>query len=514
MKNSRLWQALPSSQNVAVALLASGAILTGSISAHAGTKEVSALAKAAGVSSKQLNTVSTTNLIAAIKTVVSSSAFSSAKEQAIVVGEALKAAGAADAGEAIANDIHSGSLKTIITVTDAFVESAAKTAGTGGTANVLQIPAFAATLYPSTGNGAADNTHFVTLATNAGSPLGAAALLGARASEFTGDATSASVTLAGDALVVKKLATDSLNIARFISAEIADTSSTSDFATGMANSAPKSTVAIAEGVATGDPTNAGNIAAAIFGEQILTSAGTYVSPSPAFAVIGSVVTVADKAALTLAKGLAKVADIEEIQKIGHAVGLQMQSGGVKLTVAVPLEKALVSAIIAKPLVGDIAALNNNKADEIAETVAYLTSGLVSGTDLTKYIGTAAKNKAGAAYLISIAKAAMSVIPSKKTQLQQSTYAADVVGSLYWTLEQADVAGTLPDEIYRAFVTAITTASTQKSISSKNAATIATIVTQIHSGLSNDQTLTLKLENGYDPAGAVSDPETDTHPFSA
>ncbi len=240
----------------------------------------------------------------------------------------------------------------------------------------------------------------------------------------------------------KGLSASAQSIAQFISAEVADSTA---FAVHLADAgadsgskpAFKYATAIAIGAAAGDPTNAGNIAHALFGEQVLDSTGTLVNPAGLPASAG-LIAKADKSAAALAKGLAAVADIEEIQKIGNAIGEQIAKGTVKLATVNAITKTLATAVMHKPETATGENRDGNKRDEIAEVAAYIVAGLAGSPELDKLTGS--KAKTAATKLLGIITSAAKVNPTKKAGVvggpTNDTFAADVAGSVALTVLSA------------------------------------------------------------------------------
>ncbi len=490
----------------------------GNFSAFGGSAEVNAL-KAQLPPGVLLQTATSAQLLAAFTLTLGNPKFDTTKKQGVVAGEALKAAGpnATDAGDVFAAAIINAGqnpnslnpLSTILADRQNFVALAAKTAGTGSGLNVLQIPDLAAALF--TGADATD-TFFITTAAAAKNSAGAGAILGGRAQQINGDLNS-SVLLADTALANKSLTSAAQDISRYISAEVTDTAG---FTVQVANNNVKSALKIAIGAATGDPTNAGNIAHAIFNQDILLSDGSTTGASSV--ANSSVVSAAVKGVTTLAKSMSAGADIEEVEKIGNAIGQEIGVGAVKLTVAAGVAKTLASAIMAKPSVdsfGNSIFQNRdaNKRDELAEVAAYLVSGLIGSPDLNKLTGSKANTAAND--LLKIITSVTATKPNSKTGgPTQDTFAADVAGSVALTVLSAPTGtglGQVPQDIKTAFQNLMSLESTAIKI---NKATSALIFQTIQGVYNQDTNITASLENGFNTAGAVSDPETDFHPFSS
>jgi hypothetical protein len=286
--------------------------------AHAGTKELDALKAALTVDISQ---ATSEQLYDAFKTVISSAPFNTVSKYGVVVGEALKAAGpnASDAGEYFGENIPTDTTPAVATAysaKNALIAFAASTAATGKVINVSQIPDLTAGLLDD----AADPKSAATLAAEtAKNKNGSSAILGGAAQLLADDAER--TTFANDSLLNKKLKSYSQEIVQWITTAVDDSPS---FAVNVANANLnfKIAVKVATGAAAGDPTNAGNIVRNLYNQQLMDpTTGADVAPTETASV--DVLSTLNKGAATLAKSVATVADIEEIQKIANAFGKQM-----------------------------------------------------------------------------------------------------------------------------------------------------------------------------------------------
>ncbi len=486
-------------RSTGVALVAVAALLCGNASANAKKlTEAQALTNELTNLGTSLAQADSGKLLQAVKNAI---ATTPGLNLGILVGDALQGAGvnATNAGSVFGQAVANQQLQVADKVT--FTAIVAQTAGKGKAANVLQVPDFAALAIPNDGSAGAN---FITAAVDSKSSAGAGAILGGRSEQLNGD-TGLSVQLVTGALSNKKLAPYVQNIARYVGAEVNDSAS---FATQVSVTNTKIATKVLVGTTNGDPTNAGNIL-----DTALSSA--------------TLLPTLDKAASSLGKSLAAVADIEEIQKIGHLIGEQISLGHVKLSVATPLVKSLVTAVLNKPSTNQFGQnvqrnLPPNKQDEIPEVAAYLISGFIGSPDLSKLSGSSAKAKKGAAAIFKILTSAAAVKPGKLTGVAQVSYASDLAASVAWTVEHATIGtgpGQLPQDIADAFKTLMLDPKTAAKITKDKTLNGQHAVAQaISDAYSTDPAVIalneLHFENGYSPAGAISDPETDIHPFGA
>lgn len=403
---------------LAATALVSFGMFSAAPSAHAGTKELNALISKLppGTTLSGPSGATAAQIADAIRAVYADPQFNKLK-RGIVAGEALKNAGsqAQDGGDDIANVLlgiavpGSKSLDKLVLAKDAV-----KTAGSGKTANVALVPDFAAVIVDS-------NTEAFGLANLVkSSKIGAGAVLGGRASELLTDGERQ--TLAINALQSKKIGGGNLGsvateISQYVAIEV--TGDTAGFADAVSAANVSLAAKIGTGTSAGDPTNAANIFSKLLDDANL--------PKLKSGVAGFVKTVA------------AVADIEELEKIGTAVGIR--SGGViKFSVVTGVVGTLAKAIVAKPFASvggvDIAAGPNgttNKQDELGELAAYMIAAIFRPANFVKDLSV---KKAGPRVL-AIIKAAVN--PTKAKNVAKvapalyRTTAADVSGSVALTL---------------------------------------------------------------------------------
>jgi hypothetical protein len=508
-----------------LALLAATAFGLTSTSAHAGAAELNALQ--AVLNPVPIALATSQQLLTAYQQVIVQPKFASNNGKAITAGEALKAAGinAQDAGEVFATAIVAASgnspLVGIFANRANFVPLAARTAGTGRGLNVLQIPSLSAVLF------ATDlSTNFNTAAVNAKNTSAAGAILGGNALKLVtltpGTAATDSVDIVNAALQNKKLQSSAQNILRYVTAELVNVTNTADFAVrvGNGNGGDNKTnntrfaVQIAVGAAAGDPTNAGNIAHAIFGQQQLRDDGT-LTPIPTGPLVPSanLKNTAIRGLTVLVRNLGSFADIEEIQKIGNAVGKEISAGSIRLTTAAANVRTLAQAIINKPAVNSFgqAFVQNtasNKQDELVELAAYTIAGLSASADLNV---SGARATAAANTLFQIITAVSGVRPSPTVGGPGlNGYSADLVGSVALTVLNS----TINNDVKTAFRNLLLAPTTASRIDKTNVSAIQSIVAAVYNvpGLANPAAVA-RLENGFNLNGAVSDPETDFRPFN-
>lgn len=504
-----------------LALLAAAALGLSSNSAHAGAAELKALQ--AVLNPIPISLATSQQLLTAFQQVIVQQRFSSNNGKAVTAGEALKAAGvnAQDAGEVFAaaivaaNGNVNSALNGIFTNRANFVPLAAKTAGTGRGLNVLQIPSLSAVLF------ATDlSASFSTAAINAKNKPAAGAILGGNALKLVtidaNTAGAASVDVANAALGDKRLQSSTQDILRYMTAELVNVTNTADFAVlvGNGNGTNNRTnntrfaVAIAVGAAAGDPTNAGNIAHAIFGQKQLNDNGTEsnvtVVPS------ANLKSTALRGLSGLVRNMASFADIEEIQKIGNAVGKEISAGTLRLSVAAANVRTLAVAIMNKPAVNSFgqAFVQNtasNKQDELVELAAYAIAGLSASGDLNV---TGTKATAAANTLFRILTSVSGVRPSPAVGGPGlSGYSADLAGSVALTVLNSAI----NNDVKIAFRNLMLAPNTAARIDRNNVSGIQSVVFSVYNN--TNPALTGLLEDGFNLNGAVSDPETDFRPFN-
>lgn len=463
------------------------AVLALAAPARAGDAEVGALNAKLIAQGVLLSSANSTQLANAVLAVLNDPAFNKLKS-GIIIGEALKAAGvnAPDAGDVIGTAVvnaaaGSTTLSTRLGLATAFTGQAALTAGTGRAPNVTQVEGFSRQVLST-------DAEAITAAVAARtSKTALAAIFAGRSSEVADD--TARVALFQQALANKLLLTTVQNIATGIGGSASDSAV---FANTIAQANVKYASPIVIGVSVSDPTNTGTIVRTALENASLPALKTGVA--------------------VLAKSTAAVADIEEIEKIGSAVGSQIRLGTVKLVNAAAITKTLVQAIIAKPTSTGLFSDRNradNKRDEIAEVAAYMLGSVIGSAQLNST--TTAKTTAlVTATVLNIIKAAVAGAKSTKVGTPAlAEVAADVVASVAYTVKTTSDALFTP-ELKAAILSTLTL--------SKNAAAVAgvtntAVVVAAAQNAFDDAQLAAnanRLENGnqFNTVGQISDPETD------
>lgn len=522
-----------------VALVTVAALSIAAPSAHAGAGEVKALQAAlpVGVNIKDASTTQLFNAFIAVITAPNTK-FATPAKQAVLMGEAMKAAGAnaTDAGVVFGMAVKAAEGNGADPLFDFFeqrrtaIAIVASTAGAGKGLNVAQIPDLAAETFRESG------APFIVVAAASKSKPGAGAIIGGRALQIFEDPmafpdpNADAITLANDAMFDKKLAAAAQDVAQWIAAVATDTER---FVVGVGDGRGGLNLKFADkivlGTAAGDPTNAGNIVNSVLKQQILDPTGMYVNaPVAASNELRSAIV---KKASTLAKTLTAVADIEEIQKIANSYGKLIATQNpdkpgktfLTLSSAAGYVKTMATAVMSKPqtdkfgqplTVPQIAALNDNKRDEIAEIAAYMVGGLIDSPELAA-LGTSLKGATKAAGIIlKIITSAATIKPKtvKGADLgpRPETFAADVAASVAVTIEASSLDTNIKNAL-EALLTATKNGlpTTAAKINKAQAQNILNVLNEIYAGTADLN----RFENGLDPVGAVSDPETDKHPFS-
>ena len=432
-------------------------------SAFAGKNEVNALN--AALSPQTIQTATGDQLAAAVVTVINGNALF---KPGVVAGEALKGAGsnAPDAGGKIAT----ATLPLPIVAADKikFAAAAVKTTGTGTGTNVAQVPSFVQLIVDTDADAFAIATKVKAVTSGVG------ATIGGRALDLTTDA--AKLALADAALKNSNLVASAQSISQFVGVTVADSD---QFAHDLSVANVKQTLKIAPGVTAADPTNAGVIVTSIVNEPLL-------------------VTVLKKAA-SLAKGVSKVADIEEVVHVGQAIGAKIGSGAVPISQVNAIVKALVQGINAKPFAASGSNRLDNHADEIGEIGAYFVNAISTNSAFT---GTsAAAGKKAGKLVVNLLKTIVKTSKSKLAPTLQGLEAPDVSGSVALTIKSLNLNTTMA----AAIKAALTNSKTAKKIGGAALApSIAAAILEVYNA-AGDVT---KYENGTIPAGAVNDPETD------
>lgn len=528
-------------KSITLAVILGAALSGGASSAFAGAAELKAL-QAALPLGVTIDQATTQQLFDAFTSVVFStdSKFNTTKKQGVVAGEALKAAGpnATDAGEFFGQQIaaatNSGDqLNPLLLDRRNFVALAASTAGSGKGLNVSQIPGLAAETF------LLDPSTFTSAALSTKSKAGIGAIYGGRARQlFASDPTPelSSLVTANSAIFDQgkptKLSSAAQDIAQWIAAEFgANNADSAAFAVGFAdgNSGAnlKSAIKIATGTSAGDPTNAGNIIHNLFNQQLLQPDGSLVAPT-VMASQNLVNTVVKKTS-DIAKKVSAVADIEEIQKISNALGQLMSLPGTKpgtavlpVSKAASLVKTLATAVMSKPKTDRfgatiIANVDLNKGEEIAEVAAYMIGGLAGSPELAAMAADPKKVGKAASTLLAIITSATGVKPKLVAKVPNGpspdTFAADVAASVALSVENSALPQTLKDA-FQALLYKTDAKGNFTTMLKINKAT-GTTTGSIKTSLDNVYASTnlIRYEDGNDPLGAVSDPETDSRPFS-
>ena len=324
---------VPSLRSVLLGAIASVALFSATTPAFAGTKEADAvrLALPPGVT---FLTATGAQLSAAVTTAAGT------KPKGVFLGEALRNA-TQDVGAGLAAGI-----------TDPKVAAAAiKTAGSGKTPNVTNVPNFSRQFTAGVKTATIALAELVT-----STKAGVGAVLG-------GFASSLPASVAGDTERLtllnssRKLLASVQQIAQFVGVSAFNPVT---FASQGATADSKNAVKILTGVSAAKPTQAGAI------------------------VEGSKTLVASKAAL-FAKGVGAVVDIEQVQKVGVALASVVTKSSALIQVAGALGKAIAAkptttlGSLTNPAADGSATPSNvdyrnrlsNKVDELGELAAYM-----------------------------------------------------------------------------------------------------------------------------------------------
>jgi hypothetical protein len=453
-------------QGVAIGLLATAMLFGTSPRASAGTVEVAAINARLAEQGVLISTASAQQLADAVVLVITGIGFQQ-NRVGIVIGEALKGAGnnAPDAGEVLANSV----LPLIITNKEAVAALAVRTAGTGGNANVSQVGGFASVIATST-------TEAINIAAQARqSRTGQGAFLGGFASTLPDDATRIAFT--NSALANARISPAAREVGTFVG-ETADDPAI--FAVGVGAANAKLSPRLIPGIVAAAPTDAGEIMNAVLQSAAIPQLKKQIA--------------------AVARNVGAVADIEEIQKVGNAIGLQIRAGTIKLGQAAGITRTLAQAIARKPETTGLLSDPNrraNKRDEIGELAAYVLGGIFGSTQVN------ARNAANA--VVKVLRAAVDGSKAAGASLSLSEVAADVAGSVAFTVAQS----TLPSDIKAAIQTRLLTQSTANQIAGKANGNLVFLVMQdAFNGIN-----TGRFEDGNDAVlGAINDPETDIRNF--
>jgi hypothetical protein len=450
--------------------IASTSLLLTAGSAFAGTAEQNALIIELAKQDVTLGTATGDQLAAAVDTVIT--AHHNFKP-GVVAGEALKGAGsnAPDAGSKIAAKVKANSA---VTVANAFqvAADAAKTAATGKAPNLTQVPTFEQ-LFATTVPDAIAIANKVKTVTSA-----VGAIIGGEALNLSGDA--AKLGLANSALH-QGLAGSAQSISQYVGLTVTDTA---NFARNLSDQNIPSTIKITPGVVAADPTHASNIVSAIVNDVSLSS-------------------VLKKAA-TLATNVAKVADIEEIRRVGEVLGAKIATSAIPISQLNAIAKGLVAGISGKPTTTTGANRQVNKIDEIGEVGAYLTNAIATNT---AFQGTTAQAGTKAANLvINLLKTIVARSKSNVDVALQTLVAPDVSGSVALTILNLDQKNLISQTVADAIKAALLKPATGKTIGgSALAASINAAINLVYTPGSD----THKFEDGTNAiVGALNDPESD------
>jgi|GEM_PF-2893189 len=467
--------------------------------ARAGDTEVGALNAKLIAQGVLLSSANSSQLAAAIIAVLSDTAYNKLKS-GVVIGEALKAAGsnAPDAGSVIGQTLVTESTTNIplaarLGLPSAYVGSAALTAGTGKAPSVNQVAGFTQQVLSS-------NTDVTNAAVTAKSSKSAvSAIFAGRSSELAADLDRAA--LFQNALTNKSLLSLTQSISTGVITYAADPANLSN-QLAQANTKYASNIVI--GATAGRPTDAGAIV-----KEALNNANL-----PAL----------KKSVATLAKSTAAIADIEQIEKIGSAVGAQIKTGAVKLSQAATITKTLVQAIIAKPFTTGLStdpANANNKRDEVTETAAYMVASILGSAQLRSTTDAKTTSLFTSTILNIIKNAVAGAKSTKAGTPALSEVIADIVGSVSYTIKTATddlfpTTATLTAEALRqAVLTTLT--NTKNAAAIGGSANSAVVIAAANNAFDTSQVgaNANRLENGNfyytNPIqyGQLTDPETDT-----
>ena len=449
-------------------------ISTGSV--FAGSQEVTALN--AALSPQTIQTATGDQLAAAVVTVINGNA---AFKPGVVAGEALKGAGssAPDAGSKIANATLP--LASVAADKIKYAADAVKTAGTKTGANVAQVPGFIQPIVDTDADAVAIAKKIPTVKSGVG------AIFGGRALDLTTDA--AKLALGNLALTkTNGLLAATQSIAQFIADTVADSD---QFAHDLSLANLKQTTKIAPGVTAADPTNAGQIVRSIVSDAALSS-------------------VLAKAA-SLAKGVALVADIEQVQVVGTAIGEKIGSGGIGLSKVNSIAKALVQGITKRATTASGPNRLDNKEDEIGEIGAYFMNAIATNAAFDS--ATAIGAKKAAKVVVGLLKTIVKASKSKTDTTLRGLSAADVSGSVALTVKLIGETSGISAVVAQAIKDKLTNPNTAKKIVGKAVAdatlraNVTAAIVEAYS-VPGDTGVTLKYENGTS-TGNVNDPETDT-----
>lgn len=421
-------------------------------------------------------------LAAAVKAAIAANPRS---KPGVIAGEALKFPSAItrNAGDEIAT----AALEAInATTTDATTRTgrvqltadAARTAGTSRGANINEVPAFSRVALDS-------DPEAVEAATAArASKVGAGAILGGRASEQTSDADR--IALANSALATRQLAGAATEIGRFIAAQTTDSD---EFGLAISEANDKLASKIIIGVVAGDPDNAGEIV-----DKVTTSADA------------TMVAFFAKASSVIAKNVGISADIEQVVLVGRALaGLANRTAAngkplLAITRVASLTKILAAVIVLKGT-NDAENAPLNKADEIAETAAFVVGAIAGNAGLNL--------KKAPKIIFAIIKGAVNGGKNKKIPIPQS-YIADIAGSVALTIANSSI----PADVQTAIRQFLLDPKGKRAKQIGGASNAPAVTSALTAGFDNSANANTQFEDGTKlQLAQVTDPETDIRPFN-
>jgi hypothetical protein len=501
-------------RSAAVAFFASITLAATSTSAFAGAAEYAALNEKLG-GSKTVDVVATASasqLAAAISFFYTPANNPKKLNPAIIAGEALKRSLLPNAGTVVAGTFPgSGNITygTKVLQKNDFASFAIKTTATGAGLTVVAVPSFTAALVATD-----DEAKAIALLVKA-SKVAVGAVFQGRASELGSDALKQA--LANAVLTDKNYSAAVVEIATGVATQVADPVA---YTRALVNNTlnAKNIVKIIPGIVAGKPTSAGVITA-----EALTNA-TYSTAGASSPII--------KAAAALALSIGKVADIEQIQKVGQAIAAEIPKTttvkgkavpNIKLAASTTIVKTLAAAIAAKPFAATGANRTDNKADELGELAAYFIKSLSTSAEFTatkvvkgvtvavtadKIVATILKNVVAGGKAI---KVGAKGLPPTKADVDAyvTKLAAYVAGSVALTIK--NLPAVTADQIaWKLSITnALTATAFAKSVAGAlNETAVKTAISTALNGTSGPT----QYEDGNIVIGAITDPETNTRTF--
>lgn len=519
---------------------------------QAGTKEIAAINSQLALITPgaTIGTATTADLSTATVNALKSDANKSLNPSTIA-GEALKGAGsnAAGIGTQLATDVLAnigvltGSFPKIALNLKGFVGGAAVTASTSTGANAAQVPSFAAAFIANIAgsndtnlrNAAAIST--AEQATKSTTAIGA--ILGGR--NFNGDLDTAQerIDLAKTALADKKLTKASQQIAQYVGDAVVDDDEAASFALAVVKGVGTTTtpsgnskyiVQIATGTSTSNPSAASKVVDAMFDGVTGNLAVVPASISPFF-------TAAVKNAKNLASKVGFVADTEQVQAVGVALGSRVgltntdpgtgkvKTVGISQSSVSALAKGLVLGLTTRPTRNSVTTNGDNRAnriDEIGEVGAYLLNSIKS---LPVFQVDSTANRKNAPKLVtSLLKTIISASAkvwsdaqfaltgnTKKSVVKdtafQSSVADDASGGIGLTL--FSLQGQINAQIFASIKASLTAANAGTKIAGKTLG--PTVLAALTAGINNTGNSSQIYEDGTIAANAIdviSSAETD------